>query len=95
MCFLYYHSSTDTSQSSEMPPSSSIYKPSPVDRYVASMVLSGVGDALGYKNGEWEFCHSGPVIHKELKELGGLSKIDISRKLHLLYSRQVHHCVHI
>ena len=35
------------------------------------MVLSGVGDALGYKNGSWEICRSGKKIHAEAKELGG------------------------
>ena len=29
------------------------------ERYQASMVLSGVGDAIGYKNQEWEYCTSG------------------------------------
>ncbi len=47
------------------------------EKYKAVMVLSGVGDALGYKNGSWEFCHSGTEIHKELKQLGGLEKLDI------------------
>jgi ADP-ribosylarginine hydrolase len=47
------------------------------ERYKAVMVLSGVGDALGYKNGEWEFCHSGTTIHKELQKLGGLEKLDV------------------
>ncbi|XP_070539701.1 ADP-ribosylhydrolase ARH1-like [Ptychodera flava] len=46
-----------------------------VDAYKAAMVLSGSGDALGYKNQEWEYCTSGPQIHKELAELGGLGKI--------------------
>lgn len=41
------------------------------------MLLSAVGDALGYKNGSWEFCHSGEAIHNELLELGGIQKIDI------------------
>jgi ADP-ribosylarginine hydrolase len=47
------------------------------ERYVASMVLSGVGDALGYHNGWWEFCKNGSQIHREMEELGGLHKIKI------------------
>ncbi|KAH3856514.1 ADP-ribosylhydrolase ARH1-like [Dreissena polymorpha] len=49
-------------------------------RYEACMVLSGVGDALGFKRGEWEFCHSGEQIHDELKELGGLENIIVTPK---------------
>jgi uncharacterized membrane protein YhhN len=26
------------------------------DRIVASMLLAAVGDAIGFKNGRWEFC---------------------------------------
>lgn len=37
-----------------------------VERYKASMVLSGVGDALGYNRGEWEFNHSGREIYEQL-----------------------------
>lgn len=48
-----------------------------LNQFQASMVLSAVGDALGYKNGEWEFCHSGEAIHWELQSLGGLKNIDI------------------
>ncbi|XP_045166975.2 ADP-ribosylhydrolase ARH1-like [Mercenaria mercenaria] len=48
------------------------------ERYEAAMVLSGVGDALGYKNGIWEFCHYGEEIHEELEDLGGLNKIKVS-----------------
>ncbi|XP_078681932.1 ADP-ribosylhydrolase ARH1-like isoform X2 [Branchiostoma floridae x Branchiostoma belcheri] len=48
-----------------------------VERYKASMVLSGVGDALGYKNQEWEYNKSGPDIHKQLADLGGLSNITV------------------
>jgi len=49
------------------------------ERYEASMVLSGVGDAIGYYNGKWEFCHSGAMIHAELSQLGGLAQITVNR----------------
>jgi len=45
--------------------------------YEASMVLSGVGDAMGYKNGEWEFNFIGLNIHKELEQLGGIGNLKI------------------
>ncbi|XP_013411174.1 protein ADP-ribosylarginine hydrolase isoform X2 [Lingula anatina] len=48
-----------------------------LDRYKASMVLSGVGDAMGYKNGKFEFNFVGEDIHKEVKKLGGISKLKI------------------
>ena len=47
-------------------------------RFVASMVLSGTGDALGYNRGEWEFCTSGKQIHKEVAALGGIDNIDVA-----------------
>ncbi|XP_012707853.2 protein ADP-ribosylarginine hydrolase [Fundulus heteroclitus] len=50
--------------------------PVTMEHYKAAMVLSGAGDALGYRAGSWEFNYSGPKIHQELKELGGLKKID-------------------
>lgn len=46
-------------------------------RYEASMVLSGVGDAMGYKNGEWEFNFDGTSIHEQLEQLGGINKLKI------------------
>lgn len=42
------------------------------------MVLSGAGDALGYRNQRWEYCTSGPQIHQELQEMGGLGKIRVT-----------------
>jgi len=50
------------------------------EKYVASMVLGGVGDALGYNNGSWEFCRSGSRIHEELNELGGLAKLSVYKR---------------
>lgn len=48
------------------------------DLYVAAMLLSGAGDALGYRNQLWEYCKSGPQIHAELQELGGLQTIRVT-----------------
>ncbi|KFM03543.1 [Protein ADP-ribosylarginine] hydrolase, partial [Aptenodytes forsteri] len=48
-----------------------------VEAYEAAMVLSGVGDALGNRGGRWEYCTSGPQIHAELAELGGLEAITL------------------
>lgn len=53
---------------------------SPLRRYEAAMVLSGAGDALGYKNGSWEFCHKGKEILKELKSLGGIEALNVECK---------------
>ena len=50
------------------------------ERFEALMVLSGVGDALGYKNGSWEFCRSGERIHAEAKELGGIENVHVTTK---------------
>jgi len=49
------------------------------DRYKAAMVLSGVGDAMGFKNGTWEFCYSGTEIHEEASKLGGINKLKIKK----------------
>ena len=49
------------------------------------MVLSGVGDALGYNNGEWEFCPSGSVIQNRLAKLGGLTKLKPTNR-HMIVS---------
>ena len=47
------------------------------ERYEAAMVLSGAGDALGFKNSIWEICHMGEDIHEELEDLGGVNKIKV------------------
>ena len=47
------------------------------ERFVAAMVLAGVGDAMGYKNGEWEFNFVGENIHKAVKSLGGVRKLKV------------------
>lgn len=48
------------------------------EKYVATMVLSSVGDAIGFNNGSWEFCFQGKRIHQELENLGGLEKLKIT-----------------
>ncbi|XP_066520303.1 ADP-ribosylhydrolase ARH1-like [Hoplias malabaricus] len=45
-----------------------------LEHYRAGMLLSGAGDAIGFK---WEFEFYGPVIHKEVKQMGGLKKINV------------------
>ncbi|XP_056324899.1 ADP-ribosylarginine hydrolase [Danio aesculapii] len=48
-----------------------------VDHYTTGMLLSAAGDALGYRNQLWEYNQSGPAIHQELQELGGLKNIKV------------------
>ncbi|XP_023646994.1 ADP-ribosylarginine hydrolase [Paramormyrops kingsleyae] len=48
-----------------------------LEHYKAGMLLSGVGDALGYRNQLWEYNESGPAIHQELQEMGGLQDISV------------------
>ncbi|XP_074220206.1 phospholipase A1 member A isoform X4 [Camelus bactrianus] len=50
-----------------------------IEKYVAAMVLSAAGDALGYFNGKWEFLRNGEEIHRQLAQLGGLDAIDVER----------------
>lgn len=38
-------------------------------RYEACLVLSAIGDAIGYKNGDWEFNTSGIIIHQQYESL--------------------------
>lgn len=39
------------------------------EKYVAVMLLSGVGDAMGYRKGKWEFDRDGAAIHKQLAKM--------------------------
>lgn len=51
--------------------------------YEAAMVLSGVGDALGFKSGSWKFYKVGNNILEELKSMGGLSALNVKRNITL------------
>ena len=61
------------------------------NRFEASMVLAGVGDAIGYKNGEWEFCRSGQRIHDQLASLGGLENITVNPRSWMVSDDTVMH----
>lgn len=43
------------------------------------MLLSGVGDALGYRNQLWEYNESGPAIHQVSPGLTGKEKSNYSK----------------
>ena len=47
--------------------------------FMAAMILGAAGDALGYSNGQFEFCKSGSIIHSQVKKMGGLQKIVIGK----------------
>ncbi|KAJ3591510.1 hypothetical protein NHX12_006644 [Muraenolepis orangiensis] len=46
------------------------------ERYEASVVLSGAGDALAYNHGHWEFQRDGERIHQEVAAKGGVAMLD-------------------
>lgn len=51
-------------------------------KFAACMILGGVGDAMGYNNGDWEFCFDGKKIHAEMANLTkrkGISALEISK----------------
>lgn len=52
-----------------------------LEKFRACMVLHAVGDAMGYKNGSWEFNYSGSDIHQQLESLGGLEKLEINASI--------------
>jgi len=47
------------------------------ERYVACMVLGGVGDCLGFRDGQWEFLKDGEVIHAQMATLGGVAALKV------------------
>ena len=55
------------------------------------MVLGAVGDAMGYKNGNWEFCTSGTAIHQELQQLGGVRSLKIAQPGFMLSDDSILH----
>ena len=55
-------------------------------RYQAAMLLSGAGDALGYKNGSWEDCRSGEEKLKDVESLGGLTALIVTRIAYIYIS---------
>ena len=50
------------------------------ERFRACMVLSGVGDALGYRNGYWEFMTLGEEVHRQVRALGGVEAIRVDKE---------------
>lgn len=40
-----------------------------VDNFRACMVLAAVGDAMGYKNGDWQFLTNGSIIHQQMMKM--------------------------
>ncbi|KAF0975960.1 hypothetical protein FDP41_005287 [Naegleria fowleri] len=64
-------SSQETSSSTQ--PSADL-----AERFLAAVILGAVGDAIGYRNGSWEFNTDGESIHYELKKYyGSLAGIDV------------------
>ncbi|KAK2853883.1 hypothetical protein Q5P01_006544 [Channa striata] len=48
-----------------------------MEKFKAAMVAGAVGDALGYRKGQWESCISGKKIQEELASLGGLDALKL------------------
>ncbi|KAI6660398.1 Protein ADP-ribosylarginine hydrolase-like [Oopsacas minuta] len=60
-------------------------------RMQACMILSGVGDAIGYNDGKWEFCPSGRRIQEELQSFGGLTKLKPNKQCMIVSDDTVMH----
>ena len=61
------------------------------ERYEAAMVLGAVGDAMGYRNGSWEFNEYGWDIHRQVKALGGVVNLKISSPEFILSDDSILH----
>lgn len=73
-----------------LPSALSFPSPSLETRYIACLVLAGVGDALGYHNGGWEFNHNGPAIHEAFRLLGGINKFILDTSLRVSDDQVMH-----
>eukprot|EP00667_Euglena_gracilis_P007338 EG_transcript_7404 len=51
------------------------------ERVLAAVLCSAVGDAIGYRNGQWEFCYSGVKIHQQLaKQFHSVNGIKVTKE---------------
>ena len=64
----------------QLRPSQNMEPPSLEEKFKACMVLSGVGDALGYKNGAYEFCRNGERINEDVDKNGGVLDIKVNKR---------------
>ena len=60
--------------------------------YEAAMVLAGVGDAMGYKCGDWEFCFDGEKIHAECKAMGGVKELNVKKPTFIVSKKNAEVC---
>lgn len=47
-------------------------------RFEASLILSAVGDAVGYRRGKWEFLKDGPRIHQQFNDMGRFKGLKVN-----------------